>query len=388
MIMRKMEEAAPFGSPMQEAALQQPQSREEKVRQAATAVIAAYENVMSDRLNMRNYNELQRALNDIRFLKPDEQKEALGMVERLDGIKIDPTGTKFINDVYDKTRLETVMADYFSKEAMQKKYARTIKANGIPLYNEITNKARRVRDLASGGWLQSEKELEYISNSKNDADFERRLGIVKSYENERIQGFPKLPRDVSAAVTFPSYIQYTEYIASKYTPEEARALAYGFTDANSVVGKTLAQRLSAYEPIVNRMSAKYGVDKNLIYAVIAQESGGNPLAESWCGAKGMMQLMDPTAKDMGVENSFDPAQNIEGGTKYLAGLLKQYGNEKLALVAYNAGPKRADKYIATGWLPQETSDYVPRVMSFYEQFKDGKLAVLKDAKDQDNLRGG
>ena len=89
-----------------------------------------------------------------------------------------------------------------------------------------------------------------------------------------------------------------------------------------------------YADPINQAAAKYGLDPALIAAVTHAESGFNPRAGSSAGAKGLMQLMDATARGLGVTDSFDPAQNIDGGAKFLAGLLKQYkGNTSLALAA-------------------------------------------------------
>lgn len=129
---------------------------------------------------------------------------------------------------------------------------------------------------------------------------------------------------------------------------------------------------SEYASLIEQASAKYGVDASLIEAVIQTESGFRADAESSAGAKGLMQLMDGTARGLGVTNSFDPAQNIDGGTRYLSFLLKKYdGNEQVALAAYNAGPGRVDRTgIKTNEqlianleaLPEETQRYVAKVL--------------------------
>ncbi|WP_054027937.1 lytic transglycosylase domain-containing protein [Bacillus sp. FJAT-28004] len=129
---------------------------------------------------------------------------------------------------------------------------------------------------------------------------------------------------------------------------------------------------SAYDELIQQASAKYGVDSSLIQAVIQTESGFKADAQSGSGAKGLMQLMDGTARGLGVSNSFDPAQNIDGGTKYLSMLLNKYnGNEQVALAAYNAGPGRVDRAgIRTNEqlienleaLPEETQRYVAKVL--------------------------
>src|SRR5690606_29275520 len=101
---------------------------------------------------------------------------------------------------------------------------------------------------------------------------------------------------------------------------------------------------NSFEAIINSVAKKYGVEASLIDAVIQTESAYRPDAVSSAGAKGLMQLMDGTAKGLGVTNSFDPIQNIDGGTRYLAMLLKKYnGQEQVALAAYNAGPGRVDR---------------------------------------------
>ncbi|MUT66224.1 lytic transglycosylase domain-containing protein [Paenibacillus sp. NEAU-GSW1] len=127
-----------------------------------------------------------------------------------------------------------------------------------------------------------------------------------------------------------------------------------------------------YESLIASAAAKYGVDPALIRGVIRTESGFNPGAVSSAGAKGLMQLMDATAKSLGVTNSLDPAQNIDGGTKYLAYLLRKYeGNVQVALAAYNAGPGRVDRLgISTDGdlaaklhtLPEETQRYITKVL--------------------------
>lgn len=129
---------------------------------------------------------------------------------------------------------------------------------------------------------------------------------------------------------------------------------------------------STYDPLITEAGAKHGVDLALIKAVIDQESSFNPLALSSAGAKGLMQLMDGTAAGLGVTDSFDAEQNIDGGVKYLAGLLNKYnGDEAIALAAYNGGPGRVDRLgIKTradllamyDRLPQETQAYVEKVL--------------------------
>lgn len=133
--------------------------------------------------------------------------------------------------------------------------------------------------------------------------------------------------------------------------------------------KSALQRLDKYEDIINEASEEYGVDANIIKSIILTESAANERALSKTKAKGLMQLMDGTAKDMGVKNAWDPKENIFGGTKYFAQMLRQYdGNTKLALAAYNAGPGNVNKY--NGIPPfEETKNYVTRVLGYLNKME-------------------
>ncbi len=125
------------------------------------------------------------------------------------------------------------------------------------------------------------------------------------------------------------------------------------------------KRLNKYEDIIEDAANKFGLDKNLIKSVVLTESAGNERALSTAKAKGLMQLMDGTASDMGVKNVWDPRENIFGGTKYLSEMLRQYnGDLKLALASYNAGPGNVNKY--NGVPPfEETRNYIQRVLGYY-----------------------
>jgi soluble lytic murein transglycosylase-like protein len=134
--------------------------------------------------------------------------------------------------------------------------------------------------------------------------------------------------------------------------------------------QNMSMRASAkqIESWVNEAAETMKMDKNLIRAVIRQESGGNSLARSNKGAKGLMQLMDSTAKDMGIANPYSGRQNVMGGTKYLKQLIARYnGDENKALAAYNAGPGKVEQY---GGIPpfEETQNYVKNVLKYREQF--------------------
>ncbi|MBF0147431.1 MAG: lytic transglycosylase domain-containing protein [Magnetococcales bacterium] len=126
-----------------------------------------------------------------------------------------------------------------------------------------------------------------------------------------------------------------------------------------------------YDAIIQKASQRYGVDSDLIRSVIKVESSFNPRAVSPSGAKGMMQLMPGTAKELGVKDPFDPEQNIMGGTAYLSRLLDRYdGNVRSALAAYNWGMGNLEKKPMAA-MPGETRQYVSRIMGMM----DGDAAV-------------
>lgn len=114
--------------------------------------------------------------------------------------------------------------------------------------------------------------------------------------------------------------------------------------------------------LVTNAGAQHNLDVDLLASVIRAESGGNARAVSRTGARGLMQLMPATASELGVADSFHPAQNVNGGTAYLDALLTRYhDNLALALAAYNAGPAAVDRY--RGIPPyRETRAYVARVI--------------------------
>ncbi len=134
-----------------------------------------------------------------------------------------------------------------------------------------------------------------------------------------------------------------------------------------------AGRPGPYLDHIRTASAKYKLPQALILAVMAVESNFDPRALSDKGAMGLMQLMPGTARDLYVSDAWDPAQNIEGGSRYLRLLANQYAGDIIrTLAAYNAGPDAVRR--AGGTVPNipETREYVRKVVALYRAYKAGR----------------
>ena len=132
--------------------------------------------------------------------------------------------------------------------------------------------------------------------------------------------------------------------------------------------QTPKQDVVRYDPLIQKASKRFNVDKFFIKAIIKAESAFDSMAVSNKGAQGLMQLMPDTADDMEVENPFDPKENIFGGTRYVSLLLKRFNNNKtLALAAYNAGPEVVESRNGIPPYP-ETRTFVKRVMNYYQSY--------------------
>lgn len=137
-----------------------------------------------------------------------------------------------------------------------------------------------------------------------------------------------------------------------------------------------AKNISNFDDLIIHFSKKYKLDPAFIKAVIRAESNFDQYCVSHKGAKGLMQLMPDTARCLGVFDIYSPHQNIEAGTRYLAEQLRVFGDVKLALAAYNAGPDKVKKY--KGIPPfKETKDYVNQVMSYWRYYNGHSFRVSK-----------
>jgi len=183
--------------------------------------------------------------------------------------------------------------------------------------------------------------------------------LPKSTSNEPIFTTPSVPLEMENEILKHSidseFLQLKH--SSQIVPKES---------------KTLRDRIEQFGSLINEASEKYSLDPNLVKAVIASESRGNVEAHSSKDAKGIMQLIDSTAEEMGVKNIWDPKENILGGTRYLRKMLDRFdGNVQKALASYNAGPGAVEKF--DGIPPyKETQAYVQRTMKLIDYFKDSE----------------
>ena len=154
----------------------------------------------------------------------------------------------------------------------------------------------------------------------------------------------------------PKSERFTVFLREKPLPEPRAVSQQAFPMLNN------------FDGLLQEKAQQHGVPVELLKAVCVAESGMNPNAVSGAGAQGLMQLMPPTARDLGVTDSFDPAQNIDGGARYLAQQYRRFGSYRLALAAYNAGPGAVLRH--NGIPPfEETQAYVPKVMALWQHFR-------------------
>lgn len=164
----------------------------------------------------------------------------------------------------------------------------------------------------------------------------------------------------------------TNYLPSGMLPVYAQQIAPSSVEVSKIrqdaPKNDVNIKKSDLDVFIERAARQYEVDPDLIRSVIKTESNFDARATSPKGAKGLMQLMPSTAKDLGVKNAYDPEENIMGGTRYLKSLLERYnGKIELTLAAYNWGMGNVEKN--SHQLPRETSNYIDRVCSHYKNLK-------------------
>jgi len=158
-------------------------------------------------------------------------------------------------------------------------------------------------------------------------------------------------------------------IKSGFAVMRAARTATAFEQVLRVAHRRLgAPDNTRFDAAIARAAAAAGLDASLVKAVVAAESGFNPLAVSPKGAQGLMQLMPTTAAALGVRDSFDPEANLLAGARYLRQQLDRFGSIPLALAAYNAGPANVARY---GGVPPfaETQRYVGTALDLFDTYR-------------------
>lgn len=228
---------------------------------------------------------------------------------------------------------------------------------------ELARQVSRTSNLGVGEMLYKKITGESLprTNAVSQLKLKNTIDVFPKEINEA------LPKNIVASSLKESGVAASKQSSMINSPSVVPSTINNTTRSGKLKpSKNVREAVGKYNDIINRASEKYDVDTTLIKAVMASESAGNPKAHSSANAKGLMQLIDSTASMMGVKNSWDPEQNIYGGTKYLRHLLDKFdGDVKLAVASYNAGPAWVEKHKKVPPI-QETQHYVRRVMNYLD----------------------
>jgi soluble lytic murein transglycosylase-like protein len=204
----------------------------------------------------------------------------------------------------------------------------------------------------------------YISADGSSILTDKRIK-KKGYKLIKVYKIKKKKKPVFAKTSSLKKVQYRKTIKSK---------SKGNGIVHSCANKRhLASKARVYQRTIQVYSRIYGVEEELIHAIVKQESCFNERAHSRAGAIGLMQLMPGTADMMKISNPWNPEQNIQAGVKYISEMLNMFsGKKRFAVAAYNAGPGMVRKY--HGIPPyRETRNYVKKVMAEYYRLKEQSL---------------
>lgn len=193
-------------------------------------------------------------------------------------------------------------------------------------------------------WLERQKAA--LSRQRTSAESAARMGTGPSASIEKQRQSAGRQREKAVPVAHWEWSPAAKAIL-EVSPVPMSCIPSGITN---------------FDGLIERNARQAGVSDELLRAVIKKESGFNACAVSRAGAKGLMQLMPETAEWLGVEDPFDPEQNVKGGSRFLRFLIDRYGGDlPLALGAYNAGPGRVDRLGRVPAIP-ETQDYVKTIL--------------------------
>ncbi len=176
--------------------------------------------------------------------------------------------------------------------------------------------------------------------------------------------------DVFMRINKDGHVEFTD------TPSGPGWTTYaGEAEGRSVLEFVMTADPAKLDQIIREVAERFEIDAALVKAIVKAESNSNPNAVSAKGAQGLMQLMPGTARSLNVCLPFDPKENVIGGVKYIKELLALHGDLRLALAAYNAGPRAVKKH--AGIPPyRETVHYVRKVLKYYNEFKKQQQAKV------------
>lgn len=244
-----------------------------------------------------------------------------------------------------------------------------------------------IQNIGNSFYSLDNQNYNYSSNESSSVDsINDFISVLKAVENSSIinystlsSGVANVPMGITSRInsygTTPNNLLNNSQIESSNNSLENlidNNVSVNNNGSNYIeVTNKNAKQKEQIEDAVKKASEKYGIDENLIKAVIKTESNFNPNAVSSVGAKGLMQVMPANYKHLGISNPFDIYQNIDGGTKLLREYLDKYnGDVEMALMAYNGGPTRMKNRGVTSVehiykMPKETQNYVKKVMNYY-----------------------
>ncbi len=259
----------------------------------------------------------------------------------------------------------------------------------------------------NGKYTQATKDATE-AQKKQDKELEHSIFIADKYKNALEQLTAELEKQRAIKSKFPDHSKdYQNALKQeiklleqqkKLTQEQSNSLSKQIKSGNitqyGVVASSLSSSSSSsassigggtysgkYSTEINAAASKYGINPFLVASIIQNESSFTPNARSGAGARGLMQLMPATAKELGVNNSYDPAQNIMGGTKYIAQQLAKFsGDIQKALYAYNAGAGNVSKIVnsnASSW--KGAKSYADKVINTFNSFTGGVSAATTSA---------
>jgi soluble lytic murein transglycosylase-like protein len=266
--------------------------------------------------------------------------------------------------------------------------------NELSNQNEMaaTEKKRaRTMGLTAGHTIRSGIDTGKIFSPSQLTAFRQRLGLGNLSATQQaaqalVSGAQLINKEQTPSADEISKLirgSQAEKQSSAATVSESKILTSELDDGISQISQSITNNIETngadtdIDEIVKRVGEALGMDPSLIKAVIKTESNFNHKAVSAAGAKGLMQLMPGTAKEMGVKDPFNPLENIWGGARYLKRMLDNYGgNLNKALAAYNWGPGNVNRYgTASKSMPRETRRYIEVVNSNYNRFKNSTVSA-------------